>query len=119
MELDLAEVTCKSEVTIWAKPTNAPETQMRWSDRRIQPQLIELRYTHQIQDVKSAWVCTDVKVAGPRVLKPGPDGTQRLGKESHWAHWYLVRGHFEDLPEWLPEVIINLRPAGYVELPGD
>jgi hypothetical protein len=93
--------------------------------RDILPEHVRLSYMYATVEEQTVWICRSAQVSGHRVLKPAPDGSQRLGQEVRSGEWYstLPLG-LEDLkfhreiPSWLRDLIVLLRPDGNVELPG-
>lgn len=121
--IDITEVTSHTVVTVRVKFTGAPELAASYLSRDIQPDHLAVTYTFGPGQHRGWWVATNVAVSGQRVLKPGPDGQQRLGKDRHKAEWYGGRTRDvqsdRDLPEWLDRLVSELRPSGQVTLPGD
>lgn len=118
--IDITDVSSDTTVKVRVKLTGAPELPASYLSRDIQPDWICV--TYDFGQLRGWWVATDVKVAGQRVLKAGPDGQQRLGKDRHTANWYSGRTRDvqtdRDLPEWLDKLVSELRPSGRVTLPG-
>jgi hypothetical protein len=120
--IDISDVSSHTEATVRVKFTGAPVLPASYLSRDIQPDHITVRYSFGPGQHRGWWVATNVDVSGQRVLKPGPDGQQRLGKERHSASWYGGRTRDvqtdRDLPEWLDQLVSELRPNGQVTLPG-
>lgn len=120
--IDVTDVSTHTEATVRVKLTGAPELPASYLSRDIQPDHVTVRYRFGPGQHRGWWVAAHVDVSGQRVLKPGPDGKQRLGKERHTATWYASsRGDVQsdrDLPEWLDQLVSELRPNGQVTLPG-
>lgn len=120
--IDVTDVSTHTEATVRVKLTGAPELPASYLSRDIQPDHITVRYRFGPGQHRGWWVAAHVDVSGHRVLKPGPDGQQRLGKERHTATWYAGRSGDtqtdRDLPEWLDQLVSELRPSGQVTLPG-
>lgn len=130
--IDVESIDCTVKTLICVKVSGAPEHKADYMDRMIQPDkvLVEYRYRELIAPdgwTEHVWAAIDVRIEGPRVLKPGPDGAQRLGAETHSARWsnFDVRGGIRmvypsdrAMPEWLVKLVNELRPSGQVELPG-
>ena len=120
--IDITKVDSTTRVVVRINFTGAPELPASYLSRDIQPDWAMITYDFGPGHHRGWWVATDIKVGGARVLKPGPDGKQRLGKERHTANWYAGRsGDVQtdrDLPEWLDQLVSELRPSGQVTLPG-
>ena len=120
--IDSTNVGSDATVKIRVNLTGAPELPASYLSRTILPDWVCVTYAFGPGQHRGWWVATDLKVSGQRVLKPGPDGQQRLGKERHTADWYRGRsGDVQtdrDLPEWLDSLVSELRPSGQVTLPG-
>jgi len=66
-----------------------------------------------------AWTCTTAILTGPRVLQPGRDGERRTGAivKGEWTALYgrdLTQSALSPAPEWLTDVINEVRPSGTV-----
>lgn len=65
------------------------------------------------------WACSDAELTGHRVLKPGPDGSLRVGVAEHVARLW-ARDGFDDIatmpdtPAFLADLIQQARPSGEV-----
>jgi hypothetical protein len=120
--IDVTDVSSHTEATVRVKLTGAPELPASYLSRDIQPDHVSIKFVFGPGQHRGWWVAADVSVSGQRVLKAGPDGQQRLGKERHTAHWYGGRTRDvqtdRDLPEWLDNLVSELRPSGQVTLPG-
>ncbi|ALO79352.1 hypothetical protein [Streptomyces phage phiSAJS1] len=94
--------------------TGAPAIKASYLDHRIIPAHLAVEYVYDAG--AGWWKARNVKLSGPRILKPKPDGTIRLGKDWHdrsWSAWGSKDVQVEgDLPEWLDSLVSELRPAG-------
>lgn len=117
-------VTSNSEalVRVRVNLTGAPELPASYLSRAILPDWVYVTYVFGPGQARGGWVAQHVDVSGQRVLKPGPDGQRRLGKERHIATWYSGRSgdvqSDRELPEWLDKLVSELRPSGQVTMPG-
>lgn len=122
MDIDVTDVSNHVEATVRVSLTGAPELPASYLSRDIQPDHVAIRFQFGPGQHRGWWVAKNIEVSGHRILKPGPDGQQRLGKESHTARWYAGRSGDtqvdRDLPEWLDKLVSELRPSGQVTLPG-
>lgn len=113
--------------TVRVHLTDAPATKVQFLDREIMPDFAVITYTYtETLDTDGwtnhAWLCGGVNVSGYRVLKPGLDGTVRVGKDSHQTRWSQYAGKDlcalgasrPELPDWLAIIIDELRPSGDV-----
>jgi hypothetical protein len=120
--IDITDVGSHTTTTVRVKLTGAPVLPASYLSRDILPFHVSITYVFGPGQHRGWWVARDVTVNGHRVLKPGPDGQRRLGKDDHKAHWYAGRaGDVQtdrDLPEWLDQLVSELRPSGQVTLPG-
>lgn len=122
--LDITDVRTHSETTVRVHLTGAPDHAHRYSSdgRRFLPQYARVRYTYH--EGMQVWLATIISIGGPRILKPGPDGAQRLGKEDCKYEWFTVGmddlqlSKRDPLPEWLSRLVDEIRPSGAIELPG-
>lgn len=121
MSINVADVSTQVTAVVRVKlepQDEVPEMKARYSDRMFLPDYVQIDYKFGPGQHRGWWVATSVTVSGYRVLKPGPDGARRLGKDSHKSCWVSSRGDVqtnERLPEWLDRLISHLRPAGQVE----
>jgi hypothetical protein len=125
MDIDITDskVLTQSSVTINFTGNLDP---IRWpySDRYFQPDRLRADYVHQPGSEGLAWTCNRVRVSGSRVLKPGPDGSVRLGVERGDREWNVYHtgdilqpdrsGAKVKLPEWVAKLVDELRPNGEV-----
>ena len=115
---DVQQVHTTTDVKV--RLTGAPAIKASYLDRRIIPAHLAVEYVYDA--AAGWWVARNVKLSGPRILKPKPDGTIRLGKDWHdrsWSAWGK-QGVQEagDLPGWLDDLVSELRPSGELALPG-
>jgi hypothetical protein len=122
MNIETAKLYVSARVT--ATLTGVPVLKVT-NTRDILPEHVTLSYVYATVEEQTVWVCRSARVGGHRVLKPAPDGSQRLGQEVHSGELYssLPLG-LEDLksnrevPTWLRDLIVLSRPDGNIELPG-
>lgn len=98
-----------------------------WNKREFQPQFAQVEYRYEVAGTDSHdgfWHAVKVTAAGPRVLKPAPDGSRRLGAETcrtEWSHSIDVQqfgsGRDNTVPEWLDDLVTDMRPSGHVQVP--
>lgn len=122
MSLNLADVDTRVTAVVRVKlepQDDVPETKASYLDRMFLPDFVKIDYSFGPGQHRGWWVATAVTVSGFRVLKPGPDGARRLGKDSHKAEWSDWGGDVQSgkkpLPDWLDKLISHMRPAGQVE----
>lgn len=125
MSIDISKIESLTQATIRVHLSGAPDLKADYVDRYIQPYYAVIIYTYrQYQDggwIAHEWAATSVRVVGHRILKPGPDGAQRLGKDTHdrsWSHSDVQRYERKYLPEWIDHLITELRPSGDLSLVG-
>lgn len=122
VRLDISQVTTHTTVSVTIRFTGAPDHAAQYSrqDRRFLPQYLEAEYEYDAG--QSWWRVRSVTIVGPYILKPAADGSQRLGKGWGKYDWYGTSGRDMqergELPEWLDQVLSEIRPAGALELPG-
>lgn len=116
--IDVTDVSGKASVTVTVTVTGAPAVQASYRTRSLDPRHISIKYTYHSEKVdgwtEHHWIATDVVVNGPRILKPAPDGTQRLGAETLRYAPMAV----SEAPEWLRKLMVELRPSGEVTMAG-
>jgi hypothetical protein len=133
--IDIENVTARTTCKVSVQFTGAPVTKVRYLDRTFVPGSLMLTYAHVVDatgdEVVQRWVCVHAVASGHRVLKPGPDGEVRVGKDVHDTWWDChlsmnpAKARTQDLtteagvPNWVVKLANELRPAGYVETPGD
>jgi hypothetical protein len=133
--IDIENVKSRAECKVGVQFTGAPVTKASYLDRFFLPDYLTLTYVHVVDttgdEVVQRWACVRGSGSGQRVLKPGPDGEVRVGKDRHDTWWdcYLstdpAKARTQDLtteagvPDWVVKLANELRPAGYVETPGD
>lgn len=121
MSLDVADVSTRvtATVIVTLEPQDEiPEMKVEYLDRMFLPDRVTIKYKFGPGQHRGWWVAQSVTVYGPRVLKPGPNGERRTGKDDHKSSWSDFRGDVqssENLPEWLDRLISHMRPAGQVE----
>jgi hypothetical protein len=134
MNIDINKVEARTNAVVAVGVTGTPTVKVWWNGREILPHSLEIEYTYRPGRTEDGWnshlwVAGSVKVSGHRVLKPGADGAQRLGKEEHttdWRGWNddvqandaTRSGVYAPLPEWLDSLVSELRPSGEIALPG-
>lgn len=123
INITASEARTKSSVSIHFTGNLDP---IRWpyTDRFIQPDWLHADYIHQPGSEGLTWICSQVAVSGFRVLKPGPDGSARLGVERGHREWYAYHagdilqpnqsGAKVELPDWVAKLVDELRPSGEV-----
>ena len=107
-------------VSIRVRLTGAPAIKASYLDRHIIPAHLHVEYVYDAG--AGWWKARNVKLSGPRILKPKVAGVIRLGRDWHdrsWSAWGK-RDIQEagDLPEWLDNLVSKLRPSGELALPG-
>jgi hypothetical protein len=116
--LDVTEVTGHAFATVSVAVTDAPPLKATYQDRRFQPARIHIRYAYKPEAADGwtvhRWHAVDVTVVGPRILKPAPDGTQRLGVED----LRYSPTSSDHCPEWLRHLMAELSPSGEVTMAG-
>lgn len=121
MSLNLADVSTRVTATVIVnlEPQNeVPEMAVQYLDRMMLPDRVRIEYRFGPGQHRGRWVAQDVTVYGMRVLKPGPGGERRLGKDQHKSNWSDYSGDVQSsttFPEWLDRLISHMRPAGQVE----
>lgn len=122
--IDITEVGHHITTDVIVRFQGAEQVKASYLDRHILPDYMKAVYTFDTG--AQWWKATSVTVCGPRILKPGPGGQQRLGKERHEAAWvtYGFRGVKDvqdehSLPEWLDHLLSEMRPMGAVTPPGN
>lgn len=116
--IDVTDVSGQVTATVNITVKGAEPLKVPYQDRHLWPDRIAVKYTYHSELVdgwtEHHWIATDVTVVGPRILKPAPDGTMRLGVE-------ILRYHpmnLTDSPEWLRKLMVELRPSGEVTMAG-
>lgn len=104
--LDIDSVKSYASIKVQVSFSGAPALQASYSDYTFLPDFVHLAYRYNDED--GTWGCTHCEVSGPRILKPGPGGEQRLGKDCPKRTWHCP----DDLPQWLAQLIDELRPTG-------
>lgn len=129
-DIDIQSVKASAEIVIRVELTGAPPTLVKYTTRMIQPDKVKLVYTLRLDGAGAAhWRCWEAVVYGQRILNPGPGGEQRLGKDRGNSDW-SVYGRTTDLaepdrsgqsrvPEWVAQLITEMRPAGEIHTVGD
>ncbi|AMD42806.1 hypothetical protein SEA_XKCD426_65 [Streptomyces phage Xkcd426] len=125
--LDISKVDAHADVKITVSLTGAPVLKASYLSRDILPDFVALAYRLRLADGVASWQCVSARTGGHRVLKPAPDGSLRTGKDRHTADWTSygpkdlagpVGDRERPVPAWLVGLIDELRPAGYIEMPG-
>lgn len=122
MGINIESVKAHTTSVSHVQLSGTPDLKATLMDRRFQPDQVSITYTYR--QAGHSWYASHVSVSGPRVLKPGADGVQRLGKDTHKAIWSVYGGGdvqddtYDPLPEWLNELVNWLRPSGSLLLPG-
>lgn len=113
-------INVEAKATIYV--TDVPTIPADYLGFDILPDTVNLVF--RLPENQDAWVCAVVKVHGNRVLKPGIDGNQRIGKTSHTAEWFAHAGRdvtatalHNYLPDWLRALIEQARPEGCPSTP--
>lgn len=123
--VDVLTVDTHTRTNVRTKITGAPAVKASYLDRQIIPAHLAIEYVYDV--AAEWWRAVDVKLSGPRVLKPKADGTIRLGKDWHDRNWSAWSGgdvqgdgsnHGGELPGWLDSLVSELRPNGALALPG-
>jgi hypothetical protein len=117
--IDVTDVSGDAFVTVTIAVTGAPPLKATWQERSFLPAQVHVRYLYKPQVdgdgwTVHVWVPRNVSATGPRILKPAPDGSQRLGVE-HLTYKPISQ---HDHPEWLRQLVHELRPSGDVTLAG-
>lgn len=125
MSIDISKIESSTKATVRVHLSSTPDLKANYVDRRIQPYFVVIEYAYrQHLDgdwTTHEWTATFVRVVGHRILKPGPDGAQRLGKDTHdrsWSDRDIQRDERNPLPEWLDKIVSELRPSGDLTLVG-
>lgn len=118
--LDVTHVTSRAEATVTIGVAGAPPLKASYQERHFLPEQVMVTYLYKPQQgddgwTAHRWVPVNVSVVGPRILKPAPDGTQRLGVEG--LRYHLSYG--EQPPEWLAKIVNELAPSGDIALAGE
>lgn len=98
----------------------APEIKVRFLGGYIVPNHLVITYRYEVTQNEDGWTeytwrCTDVSASGDKVLKPGPNGEQRLSdKIGHTTRWY--GRDLEEPPEFIKQSIEFGRPSGRLDL---
>jgi len=110
--------------------TDAPPVKASYVAHHIRPFYVEIKYAYRQTRsdldgwTEHTWPAVQVKLIGGRILKPGPNGEQRIGKATHEADWssYGTRdvqsNPSRPLPEWLDKLISEMRPHGDLPVVG-
>jgi hypothetical protein len=131
-EIDITEVRSWADVKIQVHLTGAPPFKVQYQQgREASPSFLSLTYRylpdHRTNE-DNPWACVSVTVGGDRILKPGPNGEQRLGKDQGKASWSTIgtedivksqQGKGRPLPDWIVQLIAELRPYGELSLPAE
>lgn len=116
--LDVTEVSGHAFASVSIGVTGAPPLKATYQERFFLPARIHVRYVYKPEAADGwtvhRWYPTDVSAVGPRILKPAPDGTQRLGVED--LTYKPISQH--DHPEWLRQLVAELSPSGEVTMAG-
>ena len=108
------------EATARVYVAGTPDLKADYVQRRIQPfyVLIRYRYVPPEGHLQPVWMARSVNVTGYAILKPGRDGTQRIGTSTHKAEWSSWTGHDvrdqdarRPLPDWLREIVTARVPT--------
>ena len=78
--IDIEDITARTESTATIQFTGAPAVKARYVDRTFLPGYMRAQYRYVLTGGAGRWVCFRVMTSGHRILKPGPDGAQRLGR---------------------------------------
>lgn len=126
MTINVSKVESSTKATVRVHLDGTPDLKGDYVNRHMQPYFVSIEYTYrQHQDgqwTTHEWAATSVKVVGSRILKPRPDGTQRLGMDTHDATWQssgntdVQQDERKPLPEWLDRLVSDLRPSGDLTL---
>ncbi|AKA61729.1 hypothetical protein SEA_YDN12_62 [Streptomyces phage YDN12] len=116
--LDVTEVSGHAFATVSVAVTGAPPLKATYQDRHFQPARIHVRYAYKPEAAEGwtvhRWHAVEVTAVGPRILKPAPDGSQRLGVED----LRYTPSKEDPLPEWLRQLAAELAPSGEVTMAG-
>lgn len=116
----IEDVTARTESTVTISFTGAPEVKARYLDRFFLPGYLRAQYKYVLAAGSGRWVCYRVMTSGRRILKPGPDGAQRLGKDTHDRDWSTsfnrpsCLSDDDTVDEWVRKLVNELRPSGDV-----
>jgi hypothetical protein len=98
----------------------APAVKVRFLSIHIVPRHLVIYYRYEVVQSEDGWIeytwrCTCVAATGDKVLKPGPNGEQRLSsKVGHTTDWY--GRDLEELPEFVQKWVEDARPSGRLDL---
>lgn len=130
MGISIESVKAHTTSVSHVRLSGTPDLKASLVDRRFQPDQVSITYTYRQTIsrldgwVEHSWYASYVSVSGLRVLKPGADGAQRVGKDTHKATWSVFgngdvqNDTYDPLPEWLDELVNWLRPSGSLSLAG-
>lgn len=131
MSIEIESVKTYAKSTCYISLSGTPEMKADLIDRQMQPYCVEIHYSYRQTATEGGWIehswhAVYVRVVGHRILNPGPDGAQRLGKATHKSSWYGhgTKGDVQDsgsrrpLPGWLDLIVSELRPSGDLTLVG-
>lgn len=106
--IDITETQSRAEVQLTARFTGGPEMKASFTSWTYDPNF--LRVTYRYLPESAAWDVIAVDLYGARILKPGPNGEQRLGKDQGHATWFLM----SEVPAWVMQLAREMAPVGEV-----
>lgn len=105
----------RTQMTIKAQFTGADELPVPYTDQMILPDNVEVTFDFQFATAPGRTRVTQLKVTGRRVLKPAPNGDQRLSVYRRDVNWSVNRTgdirQDRELPGWLRTVLAQLDPT--------
>ena len=128
--IDIESAETQTTAVVRVRLTGAPPVKARYVDHHIRPFYVEIKYVYRQTRsdldgwTEHRWAAEHVELNGYRILKPGPNGEQRIGKATHEAYWsrYGTRDVQSNpnntLPEWLDRLINEVRPNGDLTVVG-
>lgn len=119
MGINITDVTTFTETKVTIRIEGGPEAPVQYLGRNMLVDYVGVTYRYAPE--REWWMAVSVTVAGQRLLKPGPNGEQRIGKDRHkstYGGWSRDVQEAGDLPDWLDPIVSELRPSGAVALPG-
>ena len=128
--IDIESAETQTTATVRVRLTGAPPVKASYVAHHIRPFYVEIRYVYRQTPsgldgwIEHTWPAVQVKLIGGRILKPGPNGEQRIGKATHEADWSSYGTHDVQsnpscpLPEWLDKLVGEMRPHGDLSVVG-
>lgn len=126
MGVSVGRIGTRTVSTTTVEVSDAPDLKAAYLGFMIAPRRVDIEFEHTSASnadgwTRDWWIACRVVVHGPKILKPGRNGERRLSATLHEAWWCDHRAEGVqalDLPEWLDEIVSDVRPHGELRVQG-